>query len=109
MGSSIAFLGEREGRARSLALLSKKGGREGSIESQQKFDFFSYDITPKQWFSKVIPQYSITDPIILKFYDFVFVGTPAWQSVKINCKFEKTSCHGDNWRKTDWKIRQNRL
>ena len=46
MGSSVAFLGEREGRARSLALLSKKGGREGSIESQQKFDFFSYDFMP---------------------------------------------------------------
>ena len=31
-----------------LALLSKKGvGREGSIESQQKFDFFCYDIMPK--------------------------------------------------------------
>ena len=31
------------------ALLSKKGvGREGSIESQQKFDFFCYDITPKK-------------------------------------------------------------
>ena len=30
-----------------LALLSKKGwGREGSIESQQKFDFFSYDNMP---------------------------------------------------------------
>ena len=28
-----------------LALLSKKRGREGSIESQQKFDFFSYDCT----------------------------------------------------------------
>ena len=28
------------------ALLSKKGGREGSIESQQKFDFFSYDGNP---------------------------------------------------------------
>ena len=29
------------------ALLSKKGvGREGSIESQQKFDFFCNDITP---------------------------------------------------------------
>ena len=27
-----------------LALLSKKRGREGSIESQQKFDF--YDFTP---------------------------------------------------------------
>ena len=24
----------------------KLGGREGSIESQQKFDFFKYDITP---------------------------------------------------------------
>ena len=31
-----------------LALLSKKGGREGSIESQQKFDFFCYDDTPKK-------------------------------------------------------------
>ena len=30
------------------ALLSKKGGgREGSIENQQKFDFFSYDDTHK--------------------------------------------------------------
>ena len=30
-----------------LALLSKKGvGREGSIESQQKLDFFCYDFTP---------------------------------------------------------------
>ena len=29
-----------------LVLLSKKRGREGSIESQQKFDFFSYDDTP---------------------------------------------------------------
>ena len=29
------------------ALLSKKGvGREVSIESQQKFDFFCYDVTP---------------------------------------------------------------
>ena len=29
------------------ALLSKKGmGREASTESQQKFDFFCYDITP---------------------------------------------------------------
>ena len=32
-----------------LALLSKKGvGREGSIVSQQKFDFFCYDITPNE-------------------------------------------------------------
>ena len=30
-----------------LALLSKKRGREGSIESQQKFAFSCYDITPK--------------------------------------------------------------
>ena len=33
--------------ASSSALLSKKGvGREGSIESQQKFDFFCSDIMP---------------------------------------------------------------
>ena len=33
--------------ASSLALLSKKGvGREGPIESQQKFDFFCSDIMP---------------------------------------------------------------
>ena len=32
-----------------MALLSEKGGREGSIESQQKFDFFSYDDTPKEY------------------------------------------------------------
>ena len=37
---------------------SKKGGREGSIESQQKFDFFSYDDMPNhpsaiaEWLSK---------------------------------------------------------
>ena len=31
-----------------MALLSKKGGREGSIESQQKFDFFCYDIMPNK-------------------------------------------------------------
>ena len=35
--------------ASSSALLSKKGvGREGSIESQQKFDFFCSDIMPKK-------------------------------------------------------------
>ena len=35
--------------ASSLALLSKKGvGREGSIESQQKFDFFCCDIMPNE-------------------------------------------------------------
>ena len=40
--------GERgKAEASSLALLSKKGvGREGSIESQQKFDFFCSDIMP---------------------------------------------------------------
>ena len=31
-----------------LALLSKKGGKEGSIESQQEFDFFSYDGMPNK-------------------------------------------------------------
>ena len=30
------------------ALLSKKRGREGSIESQQKLDFFCHDITPNK-------------------------------------------------------------
>ena len=35
------------GEASSSALLSKKKvGREGSIESQQKFDFFCSDIMP---------------------------------------------------------------
>ena len=29
-----------------LAFLRKKGGRDGYIESQQKFDFFSYDDMP---------------------------------------------------------------
>ena len=29
-----------------MAFLSKKGGRQGSIDSQQKFDFFSYDDMP---------------------------------------------------------------
>ena len=39
--------------ASSSALLSKKGvGREGSIESQQKFDFFCSDIMP--YFSVLI-------------------------------------------------------
>ena len=41
------FWGEGGDEQEALALLSKKGvGREGSIESQQKFDFFCYDITP---------------------------------------------------------------
>ena len=36
-----------EAEASSSALLSKKGvGREGSIESQQKSDFFCSDIMP---------------------------------------------------------------
>ena len=45
-------------KASSLALLSKKGvGREGSIESQQKFDFFCSDIMPKgEGSSKKSPQ-----------------------------------------------------
>ena len=35
--------------ASSLALLSKKGvGREGSSESQQKFDFFCSDVMPNK-------------------------------------------------------------
>ena len=44
----LPFLGGRGEEQRAMALISKKGGREGSIESQQKFDFFSYDITPNQ-------------------------------------------------------------
>ena len=40
------FWGEEQ---EASALLSKKGeGREGSIESQQKFDFFCYDIMPNE-------------------------------------------------------------
>ena len=31
------------------ALLSKKKGMEGSIKSQQKFDFFCYDIMPNSF------------------------------------------------------------
>ena len=43
------FLGEGGKMQEATALLSKKkGGREGSIESQQKFDFFSYDFSPKE-------------------------------------------------------------
>ena len=43
----VTFLGGRGGEEQEAsALLSKKGVREGSIESQQKFDFFSYDDTP---------------------------------------------------------------
>ena len=39
------FLGG-EGRAKSFGFTKQKRGREGSIESPQKFDFFSYDATP---------------------------------------------------------------
>ena len=41
----LTFLGGGGEEQEALALLSKKGGREGSIESQQKFDFLSYDDT----------------------------------------------------------------
>ena len=37
------FWGEEQ---EASALESKNRGREGSIKSQQKFDFFCYDITP---------------------------------------------------------------
>ena len=41
-------VGKGQSRSFSSALLSKKGvGREGSIESQQKFDFFCSDIMPQ--------------------------------------------------------------
>ena len=39
----LTYFGGEEQEA--SALQSKKGG-EGSIESQKKFDFFSYDDTP---------------------------------------------------------------
>ena len=43
----LTFFGGRGEEQEALALLSKKKGeREWSIESQQKFDFFCYDITP---------------------------------------------------------------
>ena len=46
----VQFLPALEGRGweeqEASALLSKKRGREWSKESQQKFDFFCYDITP---------------------------------------------------------------
>ena len=42
----LTFFGREGGEEQeALALLRKKV--EGSIESQQKFDFFSYDDTPK--------------------------------------------------------------
>ena len=40
------FLGGRGEEQGASTLLSKKRGREGSTESQQKFDFFCYDDTP---------------------------------------------------------------
>ena len=42
----LTFFGGKGEEQEALALLCKKGGREGVIESQQKFDFFCYDITP---------------------------------------------------------------
>ena len=49
----LTFFGGRGEEQEASALLSKKGGREGSIESQQKFDFFSYDDTPylERWWN----------------------------------------------------------
>ena len=48
------FLGGGGEEQEASALLSKKeGGREGSIESQQKFDFFSYDSTPKNTWNPI--------------------------------------------------------
>ena len=43
----VALMGGRGEEQEASALLSKRGGREGSIESQQKFDFFYSDIMPK--------------------------------------------------------------
>ena len=42
----LPFFGGEGEEQEALALLSKKGEREGSIESQQKFDFFCSDIMP---------------------------------------------------------------
>ena len=42
----LTFLGGRGEEQEASALLSKNAGTEGSIESQQKFDFSSYDDTP---------------------------------------------------------------
>ena len=42
----LTFFGGRGEEQEASALLIKKGGREGSIESQQKFDIFSYDCMP---------------------------------------------------------------
>ena len=42
------------------AFLSKKRGREGSIESQQKFDFFSYDFTKTKTKSRLNKTSNVT-------------------------------------------------
>ena len=42
----LPTFGGRGEEQEASALLRKKRGREGSIESQQKFDFFSYDDMP---------------------------------------------------------------
>ena len=53
MQFSLALGGRGWEEQEALALLSKKGvWREGSVESQQKFDFFCYDITP--YISKIL-------------------------------------------------------
>ena len=41
----LKFWGEEQ---EASALLNKKGGMEGSIENQQKFDILKYDIKPKK-------------------------------------------------------------
>ena len=43
----LTFGGEGRKSKKLWLYYVKKGGREGSIESQQKFDFFSNDGTPK--------------------------------------------------------------
>ena len=43
----LTFGGRGEEQEASALLSKKEGGREGSIESQQKFDFFKYDSTTK--------------------------------------------------------------
>ena len=40
------FLGGGGWEEQGASALLKKGERDGSLESQQKFDFFSYDFTP---------------------------------------------------------------
>ena len=50
----LLFWGRGGEEQEALTLLSKKGGKEGSIESQQKFDFFSYDGTPNLYSNSYI-------------------------------------------------------